>query len=141
MTETPTPATPRRSLWGYLNDRAGRAEYWFSIGLIFALGIGLSFIPALSGAGTGLTVVLMFAQIRRVHDFGRSGWWAALATFAPMIAMFPLMAVASVDVAFIFGLLVEFALIIAIGAIPGDPGDNRFGPPAPFTWKRTLTGR
>jgi uncharacterized membrane protein YhaH (DUF805 family) len=141
MTETPTTAKLKRSFWWYLEGRAGRGEYWFSVALVFALGIVLSFVPALSGASTGLTIALMFAQIRRVHDFGRSGWWAALAAFAPLIAMLPLMAVASLDVAVLVGLLVEFAGIVVIGILPGTPGENRFGPPAPFTWTRTLLGR
>jgi uncharacterized membrane protein YhaH (DUF805 family) len=137
MSET---AEPRRKWTWWLAGRAGRAEYWASVAFIFALGVALSFVPALSGGSTGLTAVLMVVQIRRVHDFGRTGWWAVLATFAPLILMLPLMG-ASLDVAILVGLLVELAAIVAIGAVPGTPGENRFGPQAPFTWKRTLTGR
>jgi uncharacterized membrane protein YhaH (DUF805 family) len=133
-------AEPRRKWTWWLDGRAGRAEYWVSVAFIFALGIALSFVPALSGTSTGLTAVLMFVQIRRVHDFDRSGWWAVLATFAPVVVMLPLMG-ASLDVAILVGLLAELAAIVVVGVIPGTPGDNRFGPQAAFTWKRTLTGR
>ena len=53
----------------------------------------------------------------------------------------PLMFVASEDVTLLVGLAIEWAMICWIGAVPGAAGDNRFGPPPPFTLKRVLTAR
>lgn len=140
MTEAPEAARTG-GFWWYLRGRSGRAEYWALVALIFGLSIVLSLVPALSSASSALVVPLMFAQIRRVHDFGRSGWWAAAATFGPLLLMFPLMAVTSLEMATLAGIAVELALIVVIGVIRGDPDANRFGPPAPFSWRRTLSGR
>jgi uncharacterized membrane protein YhaH (DUF805 family) len=125
----------------WLRGRSNRREYWIWVAALFALGVALSFVPGLSNANIGLTLLLLFTQIRRVHDFGRSGWWAVLATVAPVGVMLPLMAVVSLEVAFGLGLLVELAGIVVIGAIAGDPGENRFGAPPPLTWLYFLRGR
>lgn len=85
-------------------------------------------------------MVLALLQVRRVHDFGRSAWLAVAAAVAPFAAA-PLMFVASEDVTLLVGLAIEWAMICWIGAVPGAAGDNRFGPPPPFTLKRVLTAR
>jgi uncharacterized membrane protein YhaH (DUF805 family) len=48
-------------------------------------------------------------HIKRFHDRGKSGWWV-LILFIPVIGF--------------------FWAIIDLGILQGDPGDNRFGPPA-----------
>jgi uncharacterized membrane protein YhaH (DUF805 family) len=134
MTEPTADTPPRRPSW--LAGRAGRREYWFLVAMIFALG----FVPGLRSANSALTVVLALVQARRIHDFGRTGWWALLAAVAPAAAL-PLMMVTSLEAALGVGLLLELALIVWIGVIPGDPDENRFGPPVAFSWKRAVVGR
>jgi uncharacterized membrane protein YhaH (DUF805 family) len=129
-------APPRKLFW-WVAGRAGRREYWVHVALLLALGLALEKPPIVNLA---LTVVLTLLQVRRVHDFGRSAWLAVGATLAPLAAM-PVMLVASEDVAWMVGLAIEVALICWIGAVPGATGDNRFGPPPPFTLKRVLTAR
>ena len=135
--------------FGWLKARAGRREFWTQAAIVVVISFALTFTPifqirqaaVLALLLTTPRLVLMLLQIRRVHDFGRSGWWAAAATIAPMVLIVPVMAVSSPGVASATGIFFELLLLVAIGALPGDPEDNRFGPPPPFTARRVLTGR
>jgi uncharacterized membrane protein YhaH (DUF805 family) len=139
--ESPAPKRlPRTNSRNWLAGRSSRREYWIWIAIILAISIALSFSP-LKGTSGGMTAVLLFAQIRRLHDVGRTGWWAVAATFAPLIVMLPLMAVASLEVAALLGTVIELGLIVWIGVIPGDPAENRFGRTPPLTLSGFLTGR
>jgi uncharacterized membrane protein YhaH (DUF805 family) len=131
----PEPTGPFR----WFQGRAGRREYWTQIAFLFVVSYlmaGASPILKLV-----LTVILMLIQIRRVHDLGRSAWWAVAATVAPILLIVPVLRVASLDVATITGVVFELILLLVIGVPPGDPDDNRFGPPPPYTLRRVLTGR
>ena len=60
---------------------------------------------------------------KRLHDRGRSGWWAALVLFS-IVAVWP-----HPDGFFDF----LFALVmiwggVELGLMPGEPGTNRYGP-------------
>jgi uncharacterized membrane protein YhaH (DUF805 family) len=124
----------------WLGGRAGRREYAVSVALLFVVGFVLSYAARL--VGDGLAIVLLFAQIRRVHDFGRSAWWAVGAYLAPLVLALPVMMMTGQeDAALAVGYLATLVQIVVIGVIPGSPGDNRFGPPPPFTARRVLTGR
>ena len=60
---------------------------------------------------------------KRLHDRGRSGWWAALVIFA-LIAVWP--APHGVG-AIVFTLILAWAAI-ELGVMHGEDGANRFGP-------------
>jgi len=60
---------------------------------------------------------------KRLHDRGRSGWWAALVLFA-LVAVWP--APHGVG-AVIFTLILLWAAI-ELGVMQGEDGANRFGP-------------
>jgi uncharacterized membrane protein YhaH (DUF805 family) len=139
MTEDITSRSRAAWPWTWwLRGRSSRREYWVYIGLLIAIGLAFSHIaPALSIAGA---LTLLFVQIRRVHDFGRSGWWAFGSWIAPLLCL-PLMLVATLDITNTVGELLTLALTALVGAIPGDAKENRFGPPPPFTVRRVLTGR
>ena len=59
------------------------------------------------GVGITLSVALLLASARRLHDLDRSGWWALLG-FMPFL---------------------NFALFLGLSVIPGKAEPNRFGPP------------
>jgi uncharacterized membrane protein YhaH (DUF805 family) len=87
--------------------RASRAEYWWwwlATGLVSLLteGTALGTLLVLAIVLPTLTVL-----IRRLHDTGRSGWWALIA-FVPAIGV----------------LVLLFFLVL-----PGDATSNRYGPP------------
>ena len=60
---------------------------------------------------------------KRLHDRGRSGWWAALILVA-MVATWP-RPVGFFD--FLFALVVVWA-VVELGVMPGEAGANRYGP-------------
>ncbi len=135
------------SFLGWVGGRAGRREFWTHVAMLFALSFALSYLPPVlnihrNGVRALLqvspSVILTLLQIRRVHDLGRSGWWGVAATLAPMVLIVPVMTVAALDVATITGVIFELLLLGAIGAPPGDPDENRFGPPPPYTLRRVL---
>lgn len=129
----------RASRW-WLAGRSGRPEYWLSVAFCMLAGVGLSFAPGLEGAGRAMTFVILFAQIRRVHDFGRPWWWALAATLSPAVVMAPLFAI-STDLALLVGLAVELGAIVWIGVRRGDAGENRFGPPPRPGWRAAFARR
>jgi uncharacterized membrane protein YhaH (DUF805 family) len=135
----PASVAKPRDGFRWLGGRAGRREYGVYVALLLVVSFALSYTPPI--VSIGLTLVLIFTQIRRLHDFGRSGWWAVGASLVPLVPGIPLMMSGQTDLGLAVGVLVELALIVVIGAIPGTPGDNRFGPAPPFTARRVLTGR
>ena len=60
---------------------------------------------------------------KRLHDRGRSGWWAGIVIIA-LIAVWPL---PEHFFDFIFAAIVVWA-IVELGVMPGEAGANRFGP-------------
>jgi uncharacterized membrane protein YhaH (DUF805 family) len=134
------PQRVRRDGWYWLAGRASRREYWIWVVAAFGLSVILGELIH-SGGSSAMTVVLICAQVRRLHDFGRTGWWALGATLAPVAVMIPVWIAVSLTVGLLAAVVVELALIVWIGAVPGDAGANRFGDPPTLTWKHVLTGR
>jgi uncharacterized membrane protein YhaH (DUF805 family) len=60
---------------------------------------------------------------RRLHDRGRSGWWAALVLLS-LIAVWP---TPKHFLDFLFAGVVVWA-VIELGVMPGEQGANRYGP-------------
>jgi uncharacterized membrane protein YhaH (DUF805 family) len=137
------------------SGRAPRAEYWWyrlGAGIVgFLLGV-FDFLvlhgPVYGNYGIlGLLFVIVCAVpgiavlVRRLHDTGRSGWWASigLPTYALLIVgRSPFSAGALVDgastpVLVVFGLLLLMWIVAAIGVFifvvtAGDVGSNQYGP-------------
>lgn len=102
--------------YAVFSGRARRAEYWYfllfyiliSIGVtILDLSLGVSWmgLPSMIFA-LAMAVPSLAVSVRRLHDTDRSGWWALIA-FIPVIGPIVLLALAALD---------------------GTPGENRFGP-------------
>lgn len=126
-------------MFWWLKGRSNRREYWTYMAGLTAVSFLLSHAPPV--VNLAFSVIMLLVQIRRLHDVGRSGWWAAAAIVAPIPPSIALFYLAGEDVGLGVGLALGLALIVLIGALPGDPGENRFGPAPPFTLRRTLTGR
>lgn len=60
---------------------------------------------------------------KRLHDFGRAGWWAFLIVWA-LVEAWPLRTDPLGD-AFTVGLILGLSVL---GLMPGERGPNRFGP-------------
>lgn len=103
-----------------LEGRAQRQEYWYFIlvNLLITLGlVGVDMLidqfNELTGLGllSGIYTMLVMlpglsVTVRRLHDTGRSGWWA-------LVGIIPLLG----------GLV-----LLVFMALDSEPGPNRFGP-------------
>lgn len=104
------------------SGRARRSEFWWWYLAVFLVAIVFAIAAYLFGAGTvgtllalgysafGLLILLptVAVAVRRLHDRGMPAWWLLL-IFVPAVG--------------------ELALLILL-ALPGQPGTNRYGPPA-----------
>jgi len=112
--------------------RIDRKGYWQAAFVVFAGVVSMSFVLGVHDGLAPLTT-LLFIRIyaSRLHDFGRSGWWQLLlyGIQIPAIVLVGtaggLPPAASVGV----GFLTQLIFTAVVGAIPGNPGANRFGPP------------
>lgn len=112
------------------SGRLARAPFLIcSAGLIVAAAFYETWVPRLLHWLTGWVVypVLLYCGAclisKRLHDRGRSGWWAALVLLA-LIAVWPSPHGAG---GFIFALVLAWAAI-ELGVMNGEDGANRFGP-------------
>jgi uncharacterized membrane protein YhaH (DUF805 family) len=113
--------------------RINRSSYWLGLLLFVAIFIALGLLTAKPPHVT--EVVLVILATPRLHDIGKSGWWAG-GVFLAEIAIVVIALVAfQLDTAMaVFGLfaLVVMGLLIWLGTVPGDLNPNRYGePPIP----------
>lgn len=111
-----------------LQGRMNRAMYWLCVAIIAALYFAMNFVFQ---KHTPISeVVLIFLCVPRLHDIGRSGWFAlipiALEIGAAVAAFSSLPQETALTVMGIIVLIIG-GLIIWLGCIPGDPSTNRFG--------------
>ena len=101
-----------------LRGRTGRRPYWLFFVLPFflagiAIGIAMRTVGLSEKASSVLLLALMVPAIwtyvavgvKRIHDFGRSGWWV-------VIGLIP---------------IVSWVALLLLGVIPGSRGANTFG--------------
>lgn len=132
------------------NGRIGQKDYWIGVGILFAAGLVLGWIPLI---GTLISLASIYFGIcvssKRLHDMGKSGWLAAIpygvtalaVVLSAMTFIGGMMstgygndygAVAGMGgAASVWGLavLVNLGFLIWLGITAGQPGDNLYGPP------------
>lgn len=116
---------------GSSGRRIDRRLYWLALGVLTGISLLISLVAHGARASGYLTAVSIWIYARRLHDIGRSGWWQA-AVFAFQIALaIVLLGALHWSAAALVGplALVQIGFTLALGAIPGDPSANRFGPP------------
>lgn len=142
----------KRALFSF-DGRLGRREYWISILiLVSVLGLPMFVVYPMVGDGTttaglqtktnllvGLWFVMLYPvlalTIKRLHDFGASGWWAVPLALLGLLARAstPYAQFGGDDVrlaASAFGWLGTLATIL-LGTPKGSAAANRYGPPPP----------
>lgn len=118
---------PGPSIGAGLRERANRKEYWLIVGTLVAVSLLLvRTAPVVSLASAG---VVLYAQMRRLHDFGWSGWWAGALLLLQIPLAFALFYTLGEDTTLLVGDGLVLIPIIVIGLVPGHPHANRFGPP------------
>jgi len=124
---------PQNSLLAALTGaRTNRKGFWLATAIVFAVAIGMSLVgPARSGLAGVTTLLFVRIYASRLHDFGRSGWWQLLLYGVQFPAVILIAGAGALPPGGLIGvgLLIQLVFTAVIGAIPGDPGTNRFGPP------------
>jgi uncharacterized membrane protein YhaH (DUF805 family) len=122
--------TDWRALFLAADGRISRGPWWLADGLLLALSAVYETVagPAVKLASFWLVypALLFFATCvcsKRLHDRGRSGWWAAL-VLGGFLAVWPMPRAASAIVA----APVLVWTLVELGLMPGEQGANRFGP-------------
>ena len=135
------------------NGRLRRQHFWISWLILLGAGIVLGWIPII---GTLISIALIWPgvaiQVKRLHDMGKTGWFAVIPWVANVIGFFMIisavgMAIFTNPQAFesedpaammsMFGSmmggfavmgLVGLAFLLWIGITDSQRGDNKFGP-------------
>lgn len=110
----------------WLAGRSDRKEYWICAIVLIAVYAVLGAVGFEAGSGASAWAMLMI-QIRRFHDLGRTGWWAAALLVGQFAVAVPLAFMGPLGIG--LATLISLAVLVVMGAIPGQPFENRFGPP------------
>lgn len=111
--------------------RIGRAPFLIASAVLVALALAFhAIVPAnLQWLGWFVDLPLLYVgacvTAKRLHDRGRSGWWAALVLGAMVGFLIRIQGF----FAFLFFTMLVWSLI-ELGLMPGEQGANRFGPPS-----------
>ena len=115
---------------GLYDGRMNRTWFALFAACAIALGLAMSLMTDLARAtGVFFTIGWIILYARRLHDIGRSAWWilALAAAMAPVLIVF--LTRGQTDVGVGMTALVQLGFTVVLGALPGDPGANRYGPP------------
>ncbi|HEY5071428.1 MAG TPA: DUF805 domain-containing protein [Caulobacteraceae bacterium] len=119
-----------RDLFSSASGRISRTRFWIAVVLLFTVAAAYE-----AAAGPTLKVLTFWiiypvllasatcVLAKRLHDRGRSGWWAALVLFV-VVMIWP-------SPHGVRGLLAVPVLIwafVELGLMAGEQGANRFGP-------------
>src|SRR5688572_22672895 len=111
-------ASGRGGRAGWFGSRAGRREYWLGVVPLLMLTIGL-----VAWGKTPLyllaSIAILLIWVRRLHDLGRSGWWALAINGASNLTGLALAAMLPGPAGMFLGALANLAPLIALGALPG----------------------
>lgn len=120
---------PAKGFSAWIAGRARRREYWLFVVPLFVALVALEAVGVpLAGLIVGLPMLLVW--IRRLHDLGRTGWIAPVINIVSNGIGWALIAFASAEIAAMVSLVIFLGVIVTLGAIPGQPRTNAYGPPA-----------
>jgi uncharacterized membrane protein YhaH (DUF805 family) len=120
--------TGRKGGGSWLDGRANRKEYWLFVGPLFVVGTILAALgQPWAQYATGLGIFLL--MIRRLHDLGRSGFLAPLINVAIGVLSFAAKLMLPGGLGELIVGLIAIGVLIALGAWPGQPHNNAYGPP------------
>jgi uncharacterized membrane protein YhaH (DUF805 family) len=114
--------------------RINRPTYFMGLAIV-ALFWGISMMFALKIPGE---VFALLIAVPRLHDIGRSGWWAGAAVLVELVVAIGGLTVAAAAGAQIWASLIilgvvtaYWVLLIWLGCIPGQAQTNSYGDPPP----------
>ena len=127
-----------KTLFVSAEGRLARMPFWIAMGLLIVLLVlyesifGGQTLQLLTGwlAYPALIFLAVCVLAKRLHDRGKSGWYAAVIV-AAFIGMWPY---PNGLLDFVFFVILVWA-VVELAVLPGEQGPNRFGPnplkPAP----------
>lgn len=124
----------------YLNGRINRATYF----MLLAALVGMTVVIAVAMPDGRLPgeLMLAFIVIPRLHDLGRSGWYALGILLIEIVGLVVILSQLPFDQTSVgIGIMAIVMLVVAIGLglVPGQAGPNRFGaqPKPGIQWGKT----
>ena len=117
-----------RGLGGWFEGRGRRREFWAWVAPAMIAAFALGAVGQ-AWAALPFGILVTCAMIRRFHDLGRSGWWAVVVNVASRAVSFLAAAAFGPDLGAAVSLLPFLAVIVVLGALPGQRDRNAFGPP------------
>jgi uncharacterized membrane protein YhaH (DUF805 family) len=126
----PAPVAQRAS--SSSGKRINRQVYWLAVAALVLMTMFFSRVLHISrGATGGFTLFWIWVYARRLHDIGHSGWWQAAVFGGQVFLAVLLMVGLRLPTAMAVGVigLIQIAFTVALGAIPGEASENRFGAP------------
>ncbi|MDZ4112936.1 MAG: DUF805 domain-containing protein [Brevundimonas sp.] len=131
-----------------LDGRIGRKDFWVGAVALIGVGILANLLPIV-GPLVSLVLIAPWTclLVKRLHDFGRSGWLVLIALVpaagSAVLGVFTALAASNVAtmgaafagagltlVASSVALIVSLGFLIWVGAKPGDLQPNAYGPAA-----------
>ncbi|HEX8570470.1 MAG TPA: DUF805 domain-containing protein [Caulobacteraceae bacterium] len=154
--------------WQFLflsaNGRIGQKDFWIGWLILFVAAIVLGMIPFL---GMIISIALIYPQVcifsKRLHDFGKTGWLAAVPFAIGVVAMvFAMMAggaamfgvasgneaaaaggamaaLAGAGLVMMLAFVAWIGFTLWVGLTKGDPAANKYGAPTPSMFGGSTT--
>ena len=118
---------PKRGFSGWISGRATRLSYWRWIIPLFILIFGLG-AAGVKGFELILGLPILLVWIRRLHDLGRTGWWAPVINVAISLIGWigsgtPTVGVGGGSIS----MALSFLAFVVLGILPGQRENNEFG--------------
>jgi len=140
-----------------ISGRARRSEYWWFylftvlLGIVAGifdgiLGLGAEDLGVLGTIATLVTIIpTITAQVRRLHDTGRSGWWVGGAFIAAIVFVFLIIGIVGMSgldgtsdvfagsmgvffLVFVVAFLIYGIVMLVFMCQDSHTGDNQYGP-------------
>lgn len=130
--------------------RIGKKDFWIGFLILFVTGIILSFLPII-GQIAGLLLIYPNVCVfsKRLHDFGKTGWLAAVPFVIGLVAGIAvavtggaallsggagmeadaLAAVGSAGLVMLLAFVAYIGFVLWVGLSKGDEGTNQYGSP------------
>lgn len=109
--------------------RINRLTYWLALLAVAVINAILTRV--IDKSAPALFVLIVIIAVPRLHDIGRTGWWALGTVAGEFLAgiAIALLLPEAIRLYALFGVMsVVAGLIILVGAWPGQALPNRFGP-------------
>jgi uncharacterized membrane protein YhaH (DUF805 family) len=116
-----------RGFGAWIAGRARRREYWLWITPLLLAATALELLVS-PFASLLVAPPLLCAMIRRLHDLGRSGWFAPIINVVTNALSFVLVLVIGAEGGTLLAFLCYLAALAVLGALPGEARVNEYGP-------------